>query len=160
MYIHASSQNATMSLQFLIIKESRQQILNHCGGWKVNEVLHYKSCQFRPSTRHYWISTRQNPTASVLNKSSTYSFSVYLLHKPWMCAHFSCKTAYVSSQWVQKKPWILKCHCFLFDGTDVWESSMVDNFCCAVKSWVNDWLIRGTQRQFSENYMFGRRFEI
>ena len=92
-------------------------------------LLHYKSCQFRPSTRSYWISTKQNTTAFVLNKSSTYSFSVYLLYKSWMCVDFSCKTSF------------FKCCCFLFDGTDVWESSMLDYFCCAIKSWVNDWLI-------------------
>ena len=130
MYVHASSQNAAMSLQLLIIKKSRQQILNHSGGWKVNEVLHFKSCQFRPSTRNYW-STQQNTTACVLNKPSPFSFSISLLYKPWMCVDLSCKTAYISSQWLQITSFF-KCCCFLFDGTDFWESSVLDYFCCAM----------------------------
>ena len=40
--------NAATSLpqHFLIIIKSRKQILNHCGLYYVNEVLHYNSCQF------------------------------------------------------------------------------------------------------------------
>ena len=102
--LHATTsqmQATSLPQHFVIMIKSRKQILNHYILQKVNEVLHYKGCQFRPSVSTKFLRIDLTKYSCVqfdvqFSTCSKQTMNVFLhCSLAWICVDFSCKTAFI-----------------------------------------------------------------